>query len=107
MSADSQIFIPPSFIALYSDARGRLRGTPAELAARYELCEDLANHLVEQAQLLYHGAGAPSEGDILLGIHAGLAAPEAGFPDGQADWIVLRLAELLGWRAPALPGAAA
>ena len=107
MSADSQIFIPPSFIALYSDARGRLRSTPAELAARYELCEDLANHLVDQAQLLYHGAGAPSEGDILLGIHAGLAAPEAGFPDGQADWIVLRLAELLGWRAPALPGAAA
>ncbi len=107
MSADSQIFIPPSFIALYSDARGRLRSTPAELAARYELCEDLANHLVDQAQLLYHGAGAPSEGDILLGIHAGLAAPEAGFPDGQADWIVLRLAELLAWRAPALPGAAA
>ena len=79
----------------------------AELAARYELCEDLANHLVDQAQLLYHGAGAPLEGDILLGIYAGLAAPEAGFPDGQADWIVLRLAELLGWRAPALPGAAA
>ena len=107
MSADSQIYIPPSFVAIYSDARGRLQTTLDELAARYELCEDLANHLVEQAQLLYHGAGAPSEGDILLGIHAGLAAPEAGFPDGQADWIVLRLAELLGWRAPALPGAAA
>ena len=107
MHDDNQIFVPPSFMAVFTDARGRLTEKADAVRTRYELCEDLANHLVEQAQLLYHGAGAPSEGDILLGIYAGLAAPEAGFPDGQADWIVLRLAELLGWRAPALPGAAA
>ena len=50
MSADSQIYIPPSFVAIYSDARGRLQTTLDELAARYELCEDLANHLTEHAQ---------------------------------------------------------
>ena len=54
MDNDNQILPPPSFIALYSDARGRLRESPDVVRARYELCEDLATHLVEQAQTLYH-----------------------------------------------------
>ncbi len=102
MSADSQIFIPPSFIALYTDARGRLRSTPAELATRYELCEDLANHLTEQAQRLHHGAAVPSEDEILQRIHAGLATAESGVQPEEARWITQRLAELLQWPAPTL-----
>ena len=102
MQDDHQIFLPPSFTALYSDTRGRLRATAAQLCARYELCEDLANHLVEQAQQLYHG-GARSEEGVLLGMHAGLASPDAGVSAPEARWITLRLAELLGWRSPALP----
>ena len=46
---DNQILIPPSFVALYSDARQRLQLPRSELQARYELCEDLACTLVEQA----------------------------------------------------------
>ena len=102
MQDDHQIFLPPSFTALYSDTRGRLRATAAQLCARYELCEDLANHLVEQAQQLYHG-GARSEEGVLLGMHAGLVSPDAGVSAPEARWITLRLAELLGWRSPALP----
>ena len=61
---DNQILVPPSFIALYADARGRLRESADAVRQRYELCEDLANHLVEHAQTLYH-VQAPSEAEVL------------------------------------------
>ncbi|SDM53914.1 hypothetical protein SAMN05428957_107130 [Oryzisolibacter propanilivorax] len=99
---DNQIVVPPSFVQVHSDARGRLRERVDALRARYELCEDLASHLVEQAQLLYHREGA-SETGVLAGIHAGLCTGEAGVSVGEARWITLRLAELLAWRSPDLP----
>lgn len=101
MQDDHQIFLPPSFTALYSDTRGRLRATAAQLCARYELCEDLANHLVEQAQQLYHGP-CPSEPQVLLSLHQALAAPEAGLTPAEARWCIQRLAELLAWPCPLL-----
>lgn len=101
MEDDNQIFVPPSFMAVYSDARGRLQASAHEVRERYSLCEDLANHLVEQAQTLYH-VQAPSETEILRGIHAGLSAPESGLASGEATWIVSRLAELLAWQCPLL-----
>ena len=103
MSADSQIVVPPSFIDLFTDARGRLRVSPQELTARYELCEDLAHHLSEQAAHIHHGYGGPEREDILLRMHAGLTQAEAGVPAAQARWITLRLAELMQWPAPTLP----
>ncbi len=104
MDDDNQIFVPPSFMAVYTDARGRLRESAAAVRARYELCEDLANHLVEQAQTLYH-VQAPSESEILRRIHAGLIGAESGIAPGEATWIVVRLAELLAWPCPELPAA--
>lgn len=104
MDDDNQIFVPPSFLAVYSDARGRLRDGAETVRARYELCEDLASHLIEQAQTLYH-VQAPSESEILRGIHAGLSAAASGMAPGEATWIVRRLAELLAWQCPELPTA--
>jgi hypothetical protein len=101
MSDDYQIHIPPSFFAVYTDARQRLREPLATVRARYEVCEDLANHLVQHAQLLHH-AEVPSEEEILLRIHAGLNSPESGVSAAEAGWIVQRLAELLGWNCPLL-----
>jgi hypothetical protein len=45
-----QIQIPESFMALYL-VGGRIKPTAsrAAIAARYELCEDMANHLQEYA----------------------------------------------------------
>ena len=107
MHPDSQIFVPPSFIALYSNERGRLQVPAAELSARYELCEDLANHLVEQAQHLHHGVAVPSEEGILRRMHAGLATEGSAVTLSEAGWIVARLAELLQWPHPELPDAPA
>ena len=99
---DNQILVPPSFIALYADARGRLHETADTVRQRYELCEDLANHLVEHAQTLYH-VQAPSEAEILRRIYAGLSNGEAGLTPLEAAWVVSRLAELLAWQCPVLP----
>jgi hypothetical protein len=101
MDDDNQIHVPPSFMAVYSDARGRLTASAGEVRARYELCEDLAGHLVEQAQMLYH-VQAPSEAEILRRIHAGLCAAESGVSVPEATWITTRLAELLNWPCPEL-----
>ena len=96
MSDDYQIHIPPSFFALYTDARQRLAEPIATVRTRYEVCEDLANHLVSHAQALNH-VEVPSETEILMRIHDGLSTPEAGVSAAEARWIVRRLAELLGW----------
>jgi hypothetical protein len=99
MSDDYQIPIPPSFDALYRDARGRLTEPLAIYRARYELCEDMAQQLVERAQAAHHDIGLP-EDDVLRRCHAGIAAPETGLSAAEADWVTLRLAELLGWPFP-------
>lgn len=99
MSDDNQILIPPSFFAVYTDARQRLREPIGVVRERYEICEDLASHLVGHAQIQHH-TEVPVESEILARIRAGLAVPEAGLQPAEADWVVLRLAELLGWPGP-------
>ena len=101
MDDDNQIHVPPSFLAVYSDARGRLTERADVVRTRYELCEDLAGHLVEHAQTLYH-VQAPSEAEILRRIHAGLCTAESGVSVAEVTWIVTRLAELLVWQCPVL-----
>ncbi len=101
MSEGNQLTVAPSFAALYADRSGRVRRPLAEVLARYEFCEDLASHLVEQAQILYHRE-APSEAGVLLGMHAALRTDESLLNAAEAGWVVQRLAELLEWKCPAL-----
>jgi hypothetical protein len=101
MPDDYQIDIPPSFFAVYTDTRRRLSEPIGIVRARYEVCEDLANHLVQHAQVLHH-VEVPSEEEILQRIHAGLRASDSGVLGAEARWIVRRLAELLGWACPPL-----
>lgn len=91
-----QIHIPPSFHAVHADARGRLTLPMAEFRARYELCEDMAQMLVEHSQAVHHDQGV-SEDLVLSRTQAGLCTPESGFNAAEAVWVVTRLAELLGW----------
>jgi hypothetical protein len=96
MSDESQIHVPESFSALHRDARQRLSLPLAELRAHHELCEDLAQQLVEQGQRLHHDLGLAQD-DVLARCRAGLRDPAAGLAPPEADWVVIRLAELLGW----------
>lgn len=105
MSDESQIHVPPSFEAVYRDARGRLTLPRDDFRARYELCEDMAQLLVEPCQARLHDQGL-SEDLILDRTEAGLSADGAGFSAAEATWVTTRLAELLGWpgRPFTLPG---
>ncbi|WP_225782176.1 hypothetical protein [Xenophilus sp. Marseille-Q4582] len=100
--ADSQIHIPPAFLALYSDRRQRLTLPPAQVHQRHELCEDLAQMLVETARAQSHG-GTVSEAAVLARCHAGLAQGDSGLSAPEAQWVTQRLAELLEWPIPEFP----
>ena len=101
MSDESQIHIPSSFEAVYRDARGRLTAARIVFQARYELCEDMAQLLVEPSQAVHHDQGV-SEDLVLARTQTGLATPDAGFSEAEALWVVTRLAELLGWACAGL-----
>jgi hypothetical protein len=102
MSEDSQITIPPSFIALFTPP-GRLKPVAArsEIAQRYEYCEDLATLLTEHAKTQHWQLGV-TEADVLERVHRGLLADESGATAAEAGWILQRLAELLEWPAPVM-----
>lgn len=101
MSDEYQIHIPPSFTALYSDARHRLTVPVAQLRERYEVCEDLASHLTEHCRSIHVEIGV-DEQEVLQRCHAGLCTPESGVEAFEAAWVVTRLAELLDWPFPEL-----
>ncbi|MDO9292962.1 MAG: hypothetical protein Q7U09_15370 [Hydrogenophaga sp.] len=107
MPDDYQIEIPNSFIVLYTDARHRLSVPLRELRDRYEICEDLANHLTEHCRSIHVEIGV-DEQEVLSRCQKGLTATpdDAVVSTDEALWVVTRLAELLGWPHPGLDGQA-
>ena len=101
MTDEYQIEIPPSFYALYTDARRRLTAPMALVRERYEACEDLAQMLVDPAATKLFELGVAQE-DVLLRFHAGLCTAGSAVSVPEAEWVIRRLAELLGWACPPL-----
>jgi hypothetical protein len=99
MSDDQLTPIPESFLKLYQGARGRLLAPAAAVRERYELCEDLTNQVAPMAQALHHEERL-AEDEVLARMATGLAHPDAGLREGEAAWVVTRLAELLRWPRP-------
>lgn len=100
MSEHSQIVVPPSFVALFLPP-GRSKPTAARehIAARYELCEDLATMLTETAQTMLWQLSI-TEADVLERMRRGLVelpGEQRVVDDAEAAWVLRRLAELLGW----------
>ncbi len=95
MSEENQILIPESFLALFlSPGRAKPSASREHIMERYELCEDLASALVEQANTKKWELGVEKE-DIVERIHQGLLGGETGLSEAEARWITLRLAELM------------
>jgi len=96
----NQLHLPASFVALFV-RRGQIKPElpREEIAARFELCEDLATALTDQAAAILWDLGI-TEADVLERIHRGLLAGAAGLSAGEAGWVCCRLAELLGWAIP-------
>lgn len=94
---ESQVVVPPSFVALYlAPGRTRPNAPRGEIAARHEFCDDLATMLVDTASTQLALLGV-TEGAVLGRIRRGLLAGDAGVSAAEAEWVVRRLAELLGW----------
>jgi hypothetical protein len=101
MSEDSQLTIPPSFVALFmSPGRLKLAAPREVIAERYDYCEDLATLLTEHAKTLHWQLGV-TEADVLERVHLGLQADDTQATPAEAGWILRRLAELLEWPQPA------
>ena len=94
----NQTLVPESFLALHA-RHGRPLLPRDEIEARHELCEGTAEHAA--AFLAEHGHGADgSASDALKRCHDGLVAEPRAFSDGEAAWIVRRVAELQEWAQP-------
>lgn len=97
MDDSNQIEVPPSFLALFTSPSGhRLLRPINEVRERYELCEDLAQMLVDQAETARFKSGG-SERETLAKMELVLSDPGSGLEGQEASWVLTRLAELLGW----------
>lgn len=93
----NQIEIPQSFVALFvPDGRVKPTQSRAFIAQRYELCEDLANHLFDYARAQHFDLGL-AEDEVLRRCRLGLIQDSSGLNDAEATWVTHRLAELEGW----------
>jgi len=103
MNDENQSLIPRSFIELYLP-RGRTRPIEARqvIAARYDLCEDMAHMLTDRARATLFDLGI-TEQLVLDQVHRGLLVDGSVVGRDEARWVVCRLAELLGWPQPEIP----
>ena len=101
MDEENQTFVAESFIALYRDARNRLTASRETIAARYELCEDMANLTTEHCRMIHFRDGV-DEAEVLRRCHQGLLTTPATFEATESEWVVRRTAELLDWPQPQL-----
>lgn len=101
MDDPNQIEVPPSFQALFATPSGyKLTEPMAVVRERYELCEDMAQMLAEQAANAQFKTGA-GEGAVLEKMRIALSAEGSALQPREAGWVVTRLAEVLGWEPPA------
>ena len=100
MSDADQTFIPRSFIELFIAPGAHRPSEPREVvAARHELCEDMAQMLTDHARTRQFELGV-TEDDVLERIYRGLLVPGSVVSEAEAGWVVCRLAELLDWPLP-------
>jgi hypothetical protein len=101
MLDENQFEIPRSFIDLFVPPGAIKPREPRHvIAQRYELCEDMAQMLVDAARTTLFDLGV-AESDVLERFHRGLLVEGSVVAPDEAGWVLRRLAELLDW--PALP----
>ena len=98
MYEEYQIEIPQSFMALYVDPGRSKPNAPRDVvAARYELCEDLATLLTETTRNMFLSLGT-TEKEVLEQCYRGLTGEGAVVSALEAGWVISRLDELVDWR---------
>lgn len=91
-----QIVIPRSFIELFVlPGSYRPNASREHIEQRYDLCEDMAQMLIEPSRERLQELGI-AEADVLERVYAGLRAGTI-VDEREARWVLRRLAELLDW----------
>jgi hypothetical protein len=93
-----QLEIPSSFMALYC-VNGRAVMAREFVEARYEACEDLAQHVSELCANLSCKEEL-ADAVVLQRCHAGLLQTPETVSALEAAWVTCRAAELLQWDHP-------
>jgi hypothetical protein len=98
---DSQIHVPDSFIHLFVRRDQPVpRQRAAEIAQRFEVCDDMAATLLPRAQELQFKFGI-AEADVIHKLLESLMpitqGPDAVLSEPEAQWVVCHMAEQLGW----------
>ena len=100
MSDASQIEIPPSFVALFvAPGQNRPHTAREVVAARYELCEDLAQTLAPTASQMQLARDLHTSAVLAQCLQA-ITGADAVLELPEAQWVMCRLAELLDWDMP-------
>lgn len=76
-------------------------GTPPELFARWEICEDLAQHLAVKSIESKAGKRAHRSEEEVLAQYLERLLKTGSDTDAEMTWVIHRTAELLGWQVPA------
>ena len=98
MYEEYQIEIPKSFMALYTDPGRSKPNAPRDVvAARYDLCEDLAAMLTETAKNMFFSLDI-KEKEVLERCYRGLTGEGAVVTEPEAGWVISRLDELMDWK---------
>ena len=98
MYEEYQIEIPESFMALYTDTgRSKPNASRDVVAARYDLCEDLATMLTETAKNMFFSLDI-KEKEVLERCYLGLTGEGAVVTEPEAGWVISRLDELMDWK---------
>jgi len=103
MYEENQSFVPESFMKLFIKPGQFKPSLPRdELTQRYELCEDMANMLMDTVSTQQFQLGI-TEADALEKSWQGLLSNPSLLHSEEAFWVVCRLAELLSWPIPEVP----
>ena len=97
MTADRQINVPASFVAIYTP-EGRARPTPPRqwLEERHDLCEDLAQLLTDKAKDKVWQLGITQD-DAVERIELGLPQLALDLSPPECQWVMTRVREILQW----------
>ena len=95
MSDENQVVIPRSFVEIFIPPHAvKPTETRETIAARYDLCEDLAQMLVDQARARMFELGIDTQ-DVLERMQQGLLVEPSMVTPAEAQWVIRRLDELL------------
>jgi hypothetical protein len=85
-----------AFVEMYATDPRAAQAIGPVVGERYQICENLAQALARQLRDMEHTLGVSSVA-VRRRIQASLGRQDSIVTPGEADWVLARLSDLLGW----------